>query len=793
MRGHTGAIKGARELSNRNIVSWSADGTLRLWRPDGFPQGEATTFDAIDDVIAIDGGRFLTWSRDGTFCLWRGAGIQEAGPWRGHDDRVVSVSTLADGRFLSWSRDATLRIWHADGTLAATLRGHTDWVLGAVILPRGLIMSWSRDGTIRYWGSDGTSVGRSVPGDVHGACVVPNGRILLWHQESLRLYDPDGTLVAGWSPRSDSEYVSGAVGYPDSRLLSWHRSGEVRVWRPDLSPFDLCHAKLNSIDDVVLLGGGSYVAWGKGASLMGLGHPEPWLSRSDTESRMLDLGHRGIQCVLPVADDFFLSGGEDGTLRLWYANGGLVDTWKGHRQAVKGAVLLKNGQVLSWSDDHTLRLWPFDNLASRRNLPQPSIEVLLATAGTIDLSRVEPILLDEPKGALAVRRGGLLVWKTHRLELWSTEGLRERLMLTHEYVIRGAVVLRNGRLLSWSNQELCFWHDDGTPIMMPRLSHRAGVVGWLARGLAAIDNRQRARYGMDQRTDTPAVIRQSLSPLGPLPLPDNRVVYWGRFGYEMFFCHSDGTPAAGPLPGHDHDVTGGRVLSDGRILSWSLDLTLRIWNADGTPTAILRGHDEDIIGASELADARILSWSKDGTLRLWRRDGQPSTVPLRGHGAPVLGAVALSSLSGGRILSWSEDTWLRLWNADGTASGKPMIGHEERIIGADVLWDGRVLSWSEDRTLRLWRFDGTPTGHPLRGHTGAIRGVRIIPKKGIVSFEDRRICAWAADGRLVHTIPLDGEIVYFDKSMLVIARDGNILMYDFDFERIWPPDAAHFS
>jgi WD40 repeat protein len=58
---------------------------------------------------------------------------------------------------------------------------------------------------------------------------------------------------------------------------------------------------------------------------------------------------------------------------------------------------------------------------------------------------------------------------------------------------------------------------------------------------------------------------------------------------------------------------------------------------------------------------RILSWSRDNTLRLWdAATGAVIGEPLR-HEASVRGAVY--SPAGKRILSWSDDKTLRLWDA----------------------------------------------------------------------------------------------------------------------------------
>jgi WD40 repeat protein len=104
------------------------------------------------------------------------------------------------------------------------------------------------------------------------------------------------------------------------------------------------------------------------------------------------------------------------------------------------------------------------------------------------------------------------------------------------------------------------------------------------------------------------------------------------------------------------------------------------------PVAVLR-HGGSVNGAVYSPDGkRILSWSKDNTLRLWdAATGAAVGEPLR-HEEAVLGAVY--SPDGKRILSWSDDKTLRLWDAaTGAAIGEP-LRHEGPVWGEVYSPDG---------------------------------------------------------------------------------------------------------
>jgi WD40 repeat protein len=61
--------------------------------------------------------------------------------------------------------------------------------------------------------------------------------------------------------------------------------------------------------------------------------------------------------ALVLPDGQLLSWGYDKTLRVWNLSTGLGRALTGHTGPVSGALALPDGQLLSWSDDGILRVW----------------------------------------------------------------------------------------------------------------------------------------------------------------------------------------------------------------------------------------------------------------------------------------------------------------------------------------------------------------------------------------------------------------------------------------------------
>ena len=280
------------------------------------------------------------------------------------------------------------------------------------------------------------------------------------------------------------------------------------------------------------------------------------------------------------------------------------------------------------------------------------------------------------------------------------------------------------------------------------------------------------------------------SVIGMMELSDGRLLSWSRDA-TLRLWGTDGSPES-VLAGHTDPVTGALELHDGRLLSWSADsfssdATLRLWGNDGAPESALAGYTESVRGALELRDGQLLSWSYDGTLRLWGADGAPESV-LAGHTDAVRGALELRD---GRLLSWSGDpisgdgdNTLRLWGADG-APESVLVGHTNRVNGALELGDGRLLSWSADGTLRLWSVDGTPES-VLSGHTESVSSALELGDGRLLSWSyDRTLRLWGADGApetvlAGHTNFVNGALELGDGRLLSWSADDTLWLWGAD-------------
>jgi WD40 repeat protein len=712
---HPPQVRGALVLPRGELVSWSGDGTLRVWDLTTGESRPLTGHQAeVDGALMLPDRRVLSWSRDRTLRVWdlaTGAALSLTG----HERRVGGALVLPDLRVLSWSADETLRVWDLDTGESGVLTGHSQTVEGALVLPDRRVLSWSADGTLRVWN-----------------LATGEGRLLTGHQQGVR----------------------GARMLRDGRVLSWSADGTLRVWDLATGKSRKLAAYDDSIIGTLMLPGGEVLSWSGGGVLLDHGATLRVWDLATGKSRPLT-GHKGhIVGALVLPDGRVLSWSTDRTLRVWdVATGESRGVLSGHERSVEGALVLREGRVVSWSDDGTLRVW---DLVTGKGRPLTGHEHFV-------------------RGALVLSEGRVLSWSADgTLRVWDVMTDDGRRLTGHEGLVKGALMLPGQRILSWSADATLRVWDEAMGEIRSLTGHEEAVEGALVlpdgRVLSWSADRTLRVWHLATGESRTLTGHERAAVTGALVLPDGRVLSWGdgstlrvwdlTTGQEDSFLTVGGEVLIGR-----GEVIGALVLPDpdGRVVSWGGDHwagTLQVSDVVTGKTYVLEGHARRINGALPMPYERVLSWSDDRTLRVWDV-GTGESRALTGHELSVNGACVLPD---GRVVSWSWDPILRVWDAT-TGESRMLTGHESWIEGARVLRDGRVLSWSRDGMLQVWDV-ATGVGRALAGHAEEVTGTLELP--------DGRILSWGKD-RTLRCQGLDGPAFayYFDAAPTVVIHTGS--------------------
>jgi WD40 repeat protein len=498
-------------------------------------------------------------------------------------------------------------------------------------------------------------------------------------------------------------------------------------------------------------------------------------------------GHEDWVTAVAVAPDGrrVLSGGYDGTLRVWDLHAGqLLRTIAGHETSVNAVAVTPDGrQALSASHDRTLKLWDLETGQLVRSFSGHE-DGVTAVAVAPDGRRV---LSGGHDGTLRLGdlRTGQLYFtfrvgadSAHHDQVWALAIGQLRFSVTGPSSPVSAVAVtpdsrhavsasRNGSLRVWDLQtgqllstlvaqessvnavvlELDGPQDENRPVQVA-LPIEVSAVAVSSNGRHALSGcydqtlrlwdlqtGQLLRTFVGHEDKVSAVVitaggRQALS-----ASHDRTLKLWDLQTGQLLST----------LAGHEDGVSAVAVTPDGRhAISASGDRTLKLW--DLTASQLIHtttGHEAEVSSMAVTDDGRhALSASHDHTLRLWDlATGQP----LRSFTDHDDRVSAVAIVAGGRhVLSGSHDRTLRLWDL---ATGQPLrtfTGHEDGVSAVALTSDGlRALSASHDRTLRLWDL---ATGQPLQtfvGHERAVSAVAVTP-------DNRHLLSGSAD----HTLRL---------------------------------------
>ena len=159
-------VRAAREIPGYGV----AGDSLSLWNEvgrhcrktdlrDGWcaQTFEGHSADVRSGVLSTNNRQALSASSDGTLRLWDIESGRCTQSFEGHTDGVRSVSLSADGRWaLSGSKDHTMRLWELDsGECRHVFQGHTALVSSVALSADGRrALSSSEDGLLHLWELD---------------------------------------------------------------------------------------------------------------------------------------------------------------------------------------------------------------------------------------------------------------------------------------------------------------------------------------------------------------------------------------------------------------------------------------------------------------------------------------------------------------------------------------------------------------------------------------------------------------------------------------------------------------
>ncbi|MFP4122446.1 WD40 repeat domain-containing protein [Coleofasciculus sp.] len=359
---------------------------------------------------------------------------------------------------------------------------------------------------------------------------------------------------------------------------------------------------------------------------------------------------------------------------------------RGHEERISGIISLDSGNILSWSDDTTLRIWSLESSTPTHVLDGHDAQVTHA--------------LNLPEGLITSTAydGSLCVWEART-------GTLERKVIRPELSFMGTAY--------WCPNCVVSWDLEGN------------LISWDISTGQAISILKDACFRYYQA-----------SMARPFLLLQNRgvAVTWPSIALE-FWDLQTGECVHSAME-HGDAPEGGHLLPNDRILTWSNDRTLKIWTQDGIVEATLRGHENDIRNAFALDNGDIVSWSSDGTVRIWDTSTTQSKCVFAQHNNFVLHVWRVST---NFLLSQSLDGRCHLWDK---VTGESVTQFDAEVNGGIILSTSRFLSWGHT-TMSLWDLNSGECVQTLTEHEAEILGAKMVNAKTLITWsKDATLRVW---------------------------------------------------
>jgi WD40 repeat protein len=360
MSSHTQPINALLAVNNSVLASASSDGTVKLWSMSDKVElmRTLTAHSGSVNCLALlsNGADFASGGADSLVHIWDLRNLSVRISLRRHTLAITALLSLSSkGLLASASLDNDIMFWNVtDGSFKQRLVGNTLGMSALLLLPSGEMASGGHRSDIQIWNIELYQLVKTLS--------TNNKRVMclsLAPQASFASASDDDTITIWSSSYAINKTISGAgkyfVGLPSGHFAIADNSGRIRIIDP--------RTPLNNL--IQTLGGHASQV----NALITL--PDAHLASASADKIFIWSVHSGdlkrvianqggtVHCLLLLHSGELASGESfDNRMKIWdWKTGTFKRHLIGHLKPVRSIIELKSGDIVSASDDFTIRVW----------------------------------------------------------------------------------------------------------------------------------------------------------------------------------------------------------------------------------------------------------------------------------------------------------------------------------------------------------------------------------------------------------------------------------------------------
>jgi phospholipase A-2-activating protein len=193
---HTKEVVSLAITHEGDIVSGSADCTVKLWKPRTKVYSPVKDFYGhkapVWGVTVLDNGDIASGSGDRTIKIWDATTGEMKHDVQDHEDCVRGLANLSGIGIICCSNDFSVRLYTYDGLLIHLFVGHENFVFSAKVLQDGYFGTAGDDGCVKIWKDFQCVQSLQHPIGLWDLAQLENGDIIAACQDNLvRVWSAD--------------------------------------------------------------------------------------------------------------------------------------------------------------------------------------------------------------------------------------------------------------------------------------------------------------------------------------------------------------------------------------------------------------------------------------------------------------------------------------------------------------------------------------------------------------------------------------------------------------------------